>query len=104
MGLRQLHRSEVQELGGVATRPLPPCGGGRICQSNILTRVDLVILRRFLLAAIAALALLGSFGPAQADEFGDAVAGLAADGFAEKGQAIAALGKSGDPRAIPILQ
>jgi urea transport system permease protein len=48
--------------------------------------------------------LLGGFGSARADEFGDALTGLAAEGFAEKGQAIAALGKLGDPRAIAVLQ
>src|SRR5882672_5899496 len=48
--------------------------------------------------------MLGGLGPARADEFGDAVTGLGADGFAEKGQAIATLGKLGDPRAIPVLQ
>ena len=64
----------------------------------------MVTLHRLLLIAIVALAMLGFLGPARADEFGDAVAGLGADGFAEKGQAIVTLGKLGDPRAIPVLQ
>ena len=47
--------------------------------------------------------LLTAGFPAAADEFADAVAGLGEGGFAAKEQAIAALGKLGDPRAVPIL-
>ena len=42
--------------------------------------------------------------PARADDFAAAVAGLGGDGFAAKEKAIVALGKLGDPRAVPILQ
>ncbi len=38
------------------------------------------------------------------DEFGDAVAGLGGDSFAAKEKAIVALGKLGDPRAVPLLK
>jgi urea transport system permease protein len=41
---------------------------------------------------------------AHADELGDAVAGLAGDSFAAKEKAVVALGKLGDPRAVPILK
>jgi len=41
---------------------------------------------------------------ARADEFADAVAGLGGEGFAAKEKAIVALGKLGDPRAVPILR
>src|SRR5215471_16911745 len=57
-----------------------------------------------LLKFVVVVLALNFASPARADEFADAVAGLGADGFAEKGQAIAALGKLGDPRAIPVLQ
>ncbi len=41
---------------------------------------------------------------ARADEFGDAVSALGGDSFAAKEKAIVALGKLGDPRAVPILK
>src|SRR5438105_4966589 len=42
--------------------------------------------------------------PARAEELAEVVARLGGDGFAAKEKAIAALGKLGDPRAVPILQ
>jgi len=49
------------------------------------------------------LVLLALAWPAAADEFADALAGLAGDNFADKEKAILALGKLGDPRAVPVL-
>ena len=76
---------------------IPACAGMTAC-----------ILRLAALALILALAAL----PARAEDLpgdlpGDltgAVAGLGGDSFAAKEQAIVALGKLGDPRAVPILQ
>ena len=45
-----------------------------------------------------------AFAPAYADEFTDAVQGLNADGYSEKGQAADALAATGDARAIPVLR
>jgi len=58
------------------------------------------------LCRIAALAglLLGAAAAARADEFATIVAGFAGGGFAAKEQAIVALGRLGDPRAVPVLQ
>jgi urea transport system permease protein len=42
--------------------------------------------------------------PARADDLAEALAGLGGAGFADKEKAILALGKLGDPRAVPILQ
>ncbi|MBV9828644.1 MAG: urea ABC transporter permease subunit UrtB [Alphaproteobacteria bacterium] len=61
------------------------------------------LLRLAFLTAMVVLSTLPTL-PAWADEFSDAVSGLAADSFAEKDKAIASLGKGGDPRAVPILQ
>src|SRR3989339_1023945 len=41
--------------------------------------------------------------PAMADDFADAVQGLNAEGYAEKGQAIGALAAIGDDRSISVL-
>src|SRR4051794_39366443 len=59
-------------------------------------RVWLVRLFTFAVLLLAAL-------PAWADEFAALVAGLGGDGFAEKEQAVHALGRLGDARAIPVL-
>jgi urea transport system permease protein len=58
------------------------------------------------LLRLAALVLLlvAAALPARAADFAAAVAGLGGDGFAAKEKAIVALGKTGDPRAVPILQ
>ncbi len=53
----------------------------------------------FLILSLALAAL-----PARADDFAAAVLGLAEEGFPAKQKAIVALAKSGDPRAVPILQ
>jgi urea transport system permease protein len=58
------------------------------------------LLRRAALVLVLALAAL----PAWAEELAAVVGGLAGDSFAAKEQAIVALGKLGDPRAVPILQ
>src|SRR5581483_9344347 len=81
LGLRQLHRAEIRrELAG------PPMFA-RLCR----------------IAALAGL-LLGAAAAARADEFATIVAGFAGGGFAAKEQAIVALGRLGDPRAVPVLQ
>ena len=61
-----------------------------------------MIRRLYMVAGL--LLVLGLAPSARADPFADAVAGLAGDGFAAKGKAIEALGKLGDPRAVPILK
>src|SRR5258708_7972414 len=55
---------------------------------------------------LAALLLILGLGalPVHADNLAEVVAGLGGDGFAAKEKAIVALGKLGDPRAVPILQ
>src|SRR5215211_7555844 len=55
------------------------------------------------LVAIVLLLLLAAF-PARADDLAGAVAGLGGDSFVAKEKAIVALGKLGDPRAVPILK
>jgi urea transport system permease protein len=55
---------------------------------------------RAALVLILALAAL----PARAEDLADVVAGLGGDSFAAKEKAIVALGKTGDPRAVPILE
>src|SRR3954470_23241906 len=57
-----------------------------------------------LLRLLAVLLLLLISSPARADDLATAVAGLGGDSFAAKEKAIAALGKLGDPRAVPILK
>src|SRR5205807_8742913 len=57
----------------------------------------------FRLAALA-LILLFTALPARAEDLAAIVAGLGGAGFADKEKAIVALGKLGDPRAVPILQ
>jgi len=61
----------------------------------------------FRLAALVllfALASLPAHAADQAEDLAAVVAGLAGDSFAAKETAIVALGKLGDPRAVPILQ
>jgi urea transport system permease protein len=58
--------------------------------------------RLFRLAAFALL-LLASL-PARAEDLAGLVAGLGGDSFVGKEKAIVALGKLGDPRAVPILR
>src|SRR5260370_26904636 len=55
------------------------------------------------LAALALILLLAAL-PARAEDLAAIVAGLGGASFAEKEKAIVALGKLGDPRAVPILQ
>ncbi|MGC2202321.1 MAG: urea ABC transporter permease subunit UrtB [Stellaceae bacterium] len=52
----------------------------------------------------SALVLSSASMPAWADDFAAEVAKLDADGFAAKEQAVIALGKLGDPRAVPVLK
>jgi urea transport system permease protein len=54
------------------------------------------------LAALMLILTLAAL-PARAEDLAGAVAGLGGDGFAAKEKAVAALGKLGDPRAVPIL-
>src|SRR5438093_1358531 len=68
---------------------LPACAG--------MTRL---VLRLAALSLILVLAAL----PAMAEDLATLVPGLAGDSFAAKDKAIVALGKLGDPRAVPILQ
>ena len=66
-----------------------------------------MIARLFRLTALVlllALASLPAHAADQAEDLAAVVAGLAGDGFAAKEKAIVALGKLGDPRAVPILQ
>jgi len=58
------------------------------------------VLRLVALALFLALAPLA----ARAEDLAGVVSGLGGDSFAAKEQAIVALGKLGDPRAVPILQ
>src|SRR4029077_16447754 len=59
---------------------------------------------RFSRLVSLALILLFAASPAHAEDLGALVAGLGGATFADKEKAIVALGKSGDPRAVPILQ
>jgi urea transport system permease protein len=56
------------------------------------------------LLATVGLWLCQPIGAAHADAFGEAVAVLAADGFAAKAEAVEKLGSLGDSRAIPVLK
>src|SRR3954451_2643840 len=58
----------------------------------------------FSFLASLVLILFGAALPVRADELPGAVAGLAGDSFAAKEKAVTALGKLGDPRAVPILK
>src|SRR5271170_3388385 len=62
-----------------------------------------MIRRVFHLVALALFLALAPL-PARAEDLATAVSGLAGDSFAAKEQAIVALGKLGDPRAVPILR
>jgi len=62
------------------------------------------MLNRLLRLAALALILLFAALPARAEDLAAIVAGLGGAGFADKEKAIIALGKLGDPRAVPILQ
>ncbi len=53
--------------------------------------------------AAAALILFSAALPAYADDLSTLVSALGSGSFAEKEQAVAALGKLGDRRAIPVL-
>src|SRR6266567_4746916 len=59
---------------------------------------------RLLRLTVCALTLALAAVPARADDLAEVVSGLGGEGFAAKEKAIAALGKLGDPRAVPILQ
>ena len=59
---------------------------------------------RLLCHAALALLLLLAAPTVRAEDLAGAVAGLAGDSFADKEKAIVALGKLGDPRAVPILR
>ena len=68
-----------------------------------------MIARLFRFAGMGRLAaltvvLLVSAAPARAEDFAALVKGLATDGFAAEERAVAALGRSGDPRAAPVLR
>ena len=60
--------------------------------------------RKGLYLAAFLLALILTALPAWAEDLTGAVAGLGGEGFAAKEKAILALGKSGDPRAVPVLK
>src|SRR3989442_14721603 len=59
--------------------------------------------RLFRLAALALILLFAAL-PARAGDLAAIVAGLGGASFADKEKAIVALGRLGDPRAVPILQ
>jgi urea transport system permease protein len=77
--------------GGQEPYPAARRPGGAIGWAGLLRLAGIVLV------------FLGTALPASADPFTDAITGLAADGFAEKEQAIVALGRLGDPRAVPVL-
>src|SRR5229473_6554793 len=59
---------------------------------------------RLLRLTACALILALAASPAWAEDLATVVSDLAGDGFAAKEKAIVALGKLGDPLAVPILQ
>jgi urea transport system permease protein len=89
----------------VQPSPTQPCGLGppspamRERASSIARRVRGL---QLLFAGIV-LIILAATPPAHADDFATLVSGLGADSFAEKEQAVIALGKLGDGRAILVL-
>src|ERR671926_1513566 len=80
------------------------CGGssGQGWRLEGRTAVDPVA--RFACLAALAVTLFMGGTLARADDLASAVAGLGGDSFAAKEKAIGALGKLGDPRAVPILK
>ncbi|MGC2411495.1 MAG: urea ABC transporter permease subunit UrtB [Stellaceae bacterium] len=63
----------------------------------------MTLARLFRFAALGLLLVLAAL-PARAEDLATVVPGLAGEGFASKEKAIIALGKLGDPRAVPILR
>ena len=63
-----------------------------------------VMLTRLFRLAVLVLVLLLAGLPAWAEDLGTIVAGLGGVSFADKEKAVIALGKSGEPRAVSILQ
>jgi urea transport system permease protein len=63
-----------------------------------------VMLTRLFRLAVLVLVLLLAGLPAWAEDLGTTVAGLGGTSFADKEKAVIALGKSGDPRVVSILQ
>src|SRR5947208_3612899 len=61
------------------------------------------VCRRFYGFAVLLILVAGNL-PAQAEDLAAVVGGLGGGSFADKEKAIVALGRSGDPRAVPILQ
>ena len=80
------------ESGG-AEKWVPDFAGTTIKGLNVLFR----------LAALALILLFAAL-PARAEDLAAIVAGLGGASFADKEKAIVALGRLGDPRAVPILQ
>jgi urea transport system permease protein len=62
-----------------------------------------MIARLFRLAALVLLVAVTAL-PVRAEDLAEVVSGLGGDSFAAKEKAIVALGKLGDPHAVPILQ
>ncbi len=62
------------------------------------------VLRPWLLLLLPVVLLAVSGLPAAADDFADLVGKLAGGSFAAKEKAIVALGRLGDPRAVPVLK
>src|SRR6202171_1150950 len=62
------------------------------------------MLPRLIRLAVLVLVLLLAGLPAWAEDLGTTVAGLGGTSFADKEKAVIALGKSGDPRVVSILQ
>ena len=54
--------------------------------------------------ACLVLTLFSATMPAHAEDLGALIAGLGGASFADKETAIVALAKSGEPRAVPVLQ
>jgi urea transport system permease protein len=103
MGLRQLHQATLPGLNGGTARlgKRVPGRAGLSKDRTLPAEMNIGRLRR-LLATV--LILAGTALPARAQDFAALVAALGGDGFAAKSAAIVALGKAGDPRAVPVLQ
>jgi len=100
MGLRQLHRAQVQADGDQLEKahdgrgPLPRNReGASTAGIRVMTRFTAFLFSILLIVQ-----------PALAGTFEELIARLGVDSFSEKAEAVQALGALGDGRAIPILK
>src|SRR5829696_516174 len=77
---------------------------GRITRADEWIPAFAGMTKQWIRLAVVALVIAVAGVPARADDFAAAAAGLAGASFAEKEKAIVALGRLGDPRAVPVLQ